>query len=101
MDNATHKGDIAVPITLELGEGLASVVNIERWIRGVTQSMIIVLQQLGIPGSPTVCIAETGVSRPLSIRVHGVMQPYSEFLAYQIWISLAGSDERTRRILER
>jgi hypothetical protein len=82
-----------IDVKLELGPRLAPLAELDlarRLARRVESELAGLLEELGLPGVPdaTVSVAEK-TTRPLRIRVHGVLQPYSPHLAGRAWLAVA------------
>jgi FHIPEP family len=82
-----------IQIELELGPLLAPLAELDlarALARRVESELAGLLEQLGLPGAPhaEVSVAPT-TTRPLRIRVNGVLQPYSPHLAARAWLAVA------------
>jgi hypothetical protein len=88
-----------IPICLELGAPLAVLAQ-DQEVPALGQRLRadvdVLLDVLGIAADASVEVQPVISSRPLRVRVHGMLQPYSPNLMLRAWLAVAPPDLRTR-----
>ncbi len=86
-----------VPVMIELGsalDGLAEPRHARLLAGTIGADVRDLLERLGLDGVPEVEIAQVDTLRPMRVRVHGEIQPYSPSLMLRAWLAVAPPEER-------
>lgn len=86
-----------VPVVIELGsalDGLAQPRHARLLARTIGADVRDVLERLGLDGEPDVEVVRVDTLRPLRVRVHGEIRPYSPNLMLRAWLAVAPPEER-------
>jgi flagellar biosynthesis component FlhA len=89
MDTAL---DLSIPITLELGEPLDSLLGLDEmrpFREGLAADIAQILRRYALPGRPVVRVRRSKSQRAVRLRLHGRLQPYPPQWMSRLWVSLA------------
>jgi hypothetical protein len=90
MTPLLKRGELEVPVVVEVDAavpGLAAAA--ERALGRLEMELADLLERVGLRGRPVVAVEEAESTRALRVRVHGVLQPYDQRLARQVWLAVA------------